>query len=125
MNTAEYLNTLIECKEDMKAAIEERGITITGGLSTYADAIEEIEWDFRDVEVIYIPNGVNIGFYAHTNTGLKLPNRLAFDVTDCDNFTINGSLDDYRRSDHQYAPICYKLKQFNVDGNKIIVVFFE
>lgn len=42
MNTAEYLNTLIECKEDMKAAIEERGVTVTGGLSTYADAITSI-----------------------------------------------------------------------------------
>lgn len=40
MNTAEYLNTLIECKEDMKSAIEERGITVTGGLSTYADLIK-------------------------------------------------------------------------------------
>lgn len=39
MNTAEYLNTLIECKEDMKAALIEKGVTPTGGLSTYADAI--------------------------------------------------------------------------------------
>ena len=44
MNTAEYLKQLIDCKEDMKSAIEERGITITGGLSTYADLIREIQW---------------------------------------------------------------------------------
>lgn len=42
MNTAEYLNTLIECKEDMKSAIIEKGVTPTGGLSTYADAIDNI-----------------------------------------------------------------------------------
>lgn len=47
MNTAEYLNTLIECKEDMKSAIEERGVTVTGGLSTYADAIQSIEADLN------------------------------------------------------------------------------
>lgn len=42
MNTAEYLNTLIGCKEDMKAALIEQGAPPTGGLSTYADAIEKI-----------------------------------------------------------------------------------
>lgn len=46
MNTAEYLNTLIGCKEDMKAAIEERGITITGGLSTYADLINSLNGNY-------------------------------------------------------------------------------
>ena len=45
MNTAEYLNTLIECKEDMKAAIIEQGVTPTGGLSTYADAIYDLYSD--------------------------------------------------------------------------------
>lgn len=42
MNTAEYLTQLIDCKEDMKSAIIEKGVTPTGGLSTYADAIEKI-----------------------------------------------------------------------------------
>ena len=42
MNTAEYLNTLIECKEDMKAALIEKGAPPAGGLSTYADAIRSI-----------------------------------------------------------------------------------
>lgn len=43
MNTAEYLTQLIDCKADMKAAIEERGVTVSGGLSTYADAIKKID----------------------------------------------------------------------------------
>ena len=42
MNTAEYLTQLIDCKEDMKAALIEKGAPPTGGLSTYADAISEI-----------------------------------------------------------------------------------
>lgn len=42
MTTAEYLNTLIDCKQDMKSAIEGKGVTVTGGLSTYADAIKSI-----------------------------------------------------------------------------------
>lgn len=42
MTTAEYLNTLIDCKQDMKSAIEGKGVTVTGGLSTYADAIKAI-----------------------------------------------------------------------------------
>lgn len=44
---ANNLETLIQCKEDMKAAIEERGVTVTGGLSTYADAIQSIEADLN------------------------------------------------------------------------------
>jgi hypothetical protein len=44
---ANNLETLIQCKEDMKAAIEERGVTITGGLSTYADLILDIDADLN------------------------------------------------------------------------------
>lgn len=43
MTIADNLQTIIDCKADMKAAIEEKGVTISGGLSTYADAIREIE----------------------------------------------------------------------------------
>ena len=43
MTIADNLQTLIDCKADMKAAIEERGVTVSGGLSTYADAIRSIE----------------------------------------------------------------------------------
>lgn len=40
---ADNLQTLIDCKADMKSAIEEKGVTVSGGLSTYADAIRSIE----------------------------------------------------------------------------------
>ena len=43
MTIADNLQTLIDCKADMKSAIEEKGVTVSGGLSTYADAIRRIE----------------------------------------------------------------------------------
>lgn len=43
MTIADNLQTLIDCKADMKSAIEEKGVTVSGGLSTYADAIRSIE----------------------------------------------------------------------------------
>lgn len=40
--TAEKLHDLIAAKRDMKEAIESKGGTVTGGLSTYADAVSRI-----------------------------------------------------------------------------------
>lgn len=39
---ADKLQDLIDAKADMKAALEEKGVEVTGGLSTYADAVHEI-----------------------------------------------------------------------------------
>lgn len=39
---ADKLQDLIEAKADMKAALQLKGVTPTGGLSTYADAISQI-----------------------------------------------------------------------------------
>lgn len=47
MSIADNLQELISCKSDIKTAIEEKGVSVTGGLSTYADAVREIsveEW---------------------------------------------------------------------------------
>ena len=46
MSIADKLNELVDCKNDIKSAIEERGIELEGGLSTYADKIRAIkgEW---------------------------------------------------------------------------------
>ena len=54
---ADNLQTLIDCKADMKAAIESKGVTVSGGLSTYADAIREIE-----VGQIPYDTGIRLGF---------------------------------------------------------------
>ena len=43
MTISDKLNDLITAKVDMKAALQEKGVAPTGGLSTYADAIREIE----------------------------------------------------------------------------------
>lgn len=43
VSIAENLQELIDAKADMKSAIESKGVEVTGGLSTYADAIREIE----------------------------------------------------------------------------------
>lgn len=48
MTIADNLQTLIDCKADMKSAIEEKGVTVSGGLSTYADAIRHIEVEGGD-----------------------------------------------------------------------------
>lgn len=43
MTTADKLQELISVKNDIKTAIQEKGVTPTGGLSSYADAIRDIE----------------------------------------------------------------------------------
>jgi hypothetical protein len=42
MSISDRLQELISCKSDIKTAIEEKGVSVTGGLSTYADAVREI-----------------------------------------------------------------------------------
>lgn len=41
-NIADKLNALVSAKNDIKTALESKGVSPTGGLSTYADAIREI-----------------------------------------------------------------------------------
>lgn len=43
MTIEDRLNDLITAKADMKSAIESKGVDVTGGLTTYADAIRSIE----------------------------------------------------------------------------------
>jgi surface protein len=42
MSISDRLQELISCKSDIKTAIEEKGVSVTGGLSTYADAVRSI-----------------------------------------------------------------------------------
>lgn len=42
MSISDRLQELIDCKSDIKTAIEEKGVSVTGGLSSYADAVREI-----------------------------------------------------------------------------------
>ena len=43
MSIADKLTLLINTKQDIKSAISEKGVEVTGGMTTYADAIRRIE----------------------------------------------------------------------------------
>ena len=43
MSVADKLTLLINTKQDIKSAISEKGVEVTGGMTTYADAIRRIE----------------------------------------------------------------------------------
>lgn len=52
VSIADNLQTLIDCKADMKSAIESKEVTVSGGLSTYADAIRSIKFKGYDFTVL-------------------------------------------------------------------------
>lgn len=56
---ADKLQDLIEAKADMKAALQEKGVTPTGGLSTYADAISQINTGSGK---LYLPLGTKFAY---------------------------------------------------------------
>ena len=68
MSITDKLNDLKIAKQDIKSAIQEKGVTPTGGLSTYADAIRDIQTGGGNVKlspntmfggshtITYIPN---------------------------------------------------------------------
>ena len=58
MTISDRLNDLITAKEDMKSAIEEKGVEVTSGLTSYADAIKSIE----KVIVVKAIDGVKFGY---------------------------------------------------------------
>lgn len=67
-NIADKLNELIEVKSDIKAAIESKGVTPTGGLSTYADAIRSIETGDIIIEGDFVVvNGMKFGYSELTS----------------------------------------------------------
>lgn len=81
MTIADNLQTLINCKADMKSAIEERGVTVSGGLSTYADAIRQIEGSDVSIEGFdwWFPNGTKFG-------GSKFETAPLFDTSNFKSF---------------------------------------
>lgn len=100
MSISDRLQELISCKSDIKTAIEEKGVSVTGGLSTYAEAIDEIITAL-DCEVIYVPRGINIGINTYYTYGTQsgnmdsykhnLPKQIAFDITDNPDFKISNN----------------------------------
>lgn len=93
MSIADKLTSLINTKQDIKSAISEKGVEVTGGMTTYADAIRRIETgggggggEPGEKDPIYVPAGLKFG-YDSTNSNrppdLTLPKIiLARDYTD-------------------------------------------
>ena len=76
MSIADKLTLLINTKQDIKSAISEKGVEVTGGMTTYADAIRRIETGGGgggggEGDSIYVPIGLKFG-YDQTNSN---PNR--------------------------------------------------
>ena len=66
MSIADKLTLLINTKQDIKSAISEKGVEVTGGMTTYADAIRRIETGSGG-DSIYVPIGLKFGHY-HPST---------------------------------------------------------
>ncbi len=64
MSIADKLTLLINTKQDIKSAISEKGVEITGGMTTYADAIRRIETGGGGGggDSIYVPVGLKFGY---------------------------------------------------------------
>ena len=93
MSIADKLTLLINTKQDIKSAISEKGVEVTGGMTTYADAIRRIETgggggggEPGKKDPIFVPNGLKFGydsFNSNRPPDLDLPKIiLAQDYTD-------------------------------------------
>ena len=124
MNTAEYLNTLIECKEDMKAALIDQGAPPTGGLSTYADAIKEIK--LIDESVLSpFPVGTKFGWsdFKEFAAVLISPDETDFSdmFSNCENLETIPYIDTSRVTNMgSMFSNCFKLKTIpQLDTSKV------
>lgn len=61
---ADKLQDLVTTKEDMKTAIEEKGVSVTGGLSTYAEAVANL----RNTNT-YLPIGTKFVYTKFNGIG--------------------------------------------------------
>lgn len=73
MSVADKLQDLIEAKEDIKSAIESKGVPVLGGLSSYADAISLIDAGGSDKSLILFD-----GCTLAMSTWDKLPPNISF-----------------------------------------------
>lgn len=78
MTIADNLQTLIDCKADMKSAIESKGVTVSGGLSTYADAIRQIDGNTINCELDF--SKLNYTSSNISNTMINLQDSIDYGV---------------------------------------------
>ena len=68
MSIADKLTLLINTKQDIKSAISEKGVEVTGGMTTYADAIKRIETGGGGGDSFYVPVGLKFGYESVYNS---------------------------------------------------------
>ena len=69
MSIADKLTLLINTKQDIKSAISEKGVEVTGGMTTYADAIRRIEsGGGGGGDSIYVPVGLKFAYKYPPNS---------------------------------------------------------
>ena len=70
MSIADKLTLLINTKQDIKSAISEKGVEVTGGMTTYADAIRRIETGGGGGggDSIYVPIGLKFKYRTSNNS---------------------------------------------------------
>lgn len=79
---ADKLQDLIDAKADMKSAIEEKEVTVTGGLTSYAAAISQINTSSK----LYVIDGMKFQYSLWD----KMPNMLDFSrVTNANSMFYN------------------------------------
>ena len=121
------LTQLIDCKQDIKSAIIEKGVEVTGGLTSYADAIRQIKSGISSL--IEVP--INTRFYGSKWT--------AAPIIETDNWTDMSSMF-YNCTNMTYIPRydtssvtsmdnmftqCYSLKTIPLlDTSKVIDMGF-
>lgn len=77
-NIADKLTALVSAKNDIKTALESKGVSPTGGLSTYADAIRSIESGSGDGTINKWIDGLKLGY----STVTEIPMFDTSEVTD-------------------------------------------
>ena len=103
MTIADNLQTLIDCKADMKSAIEEKGVTVSGGLFTYADAIRQIEGGTEIIEKIDFSK---LGYNSDeiTNCNSVILEEIEFSKKELDDWDPSNTRGYYMETNLCYFP---------------------
>ena len=96
MSIADKLTLLINTKQDIKSAISEKGVEVTGGMTTYADAIRRIETGGGGGgDSFYVPIGLKFAYKRSDNyyyaPEFTLPNLILADDYDDASHMFDGN----------------------------------
>lgn len=104
-NIADKLTALVSAKNDIKTALESKGVSPTGGLSTYADAIRSIESGSGGGTINKLIDGLKLGY----STVTEMPMFDTSEMTDmsymfykCPNLTSVPLFDTSKVTDMNY-----------------------